>query len=722
MAAFRNGDLNLTGGATPERIAAKIVSSQFFSVLGVQPLIGRSFLPPEDEPGSSPVVLIGEGLWKRRFGEDPGILGKGLVVNGKSCTVIGVIPSNLRDFGLSELFLTLGQWNDPTILDRKYHPGLSVIALLKPGATLKAARIDVENIARQLAEQYPDTNKGYGVVATPVADYIVGNVRPTLYLLFGAVGFVLLISCANVANLLLARSTVRRKEIAIRCALGAGRTRIVTQLLTESVLLATLGGALGLLLSAWLTDPKQMGSAVPGGLPRMQEIRTDGTVLAFALAISVLTGILFGMIPGLQSTKTALIDTLREGVRGGTSGRQRIRNILVIFEIAAALVLLVGAGLMIRTIARLSGVDPGFDARKLLTFQVALSPSKLASPSVVRSFFPQFLERIESIPGVESASLTMDLPLSDDTEFPFSIEGRPRPTRSSEMMWALLYPTSPHYLRTMKIPLLRGRFFTDRDTDKSPSVVVIDETMARSIFQREDPIGKRVIFEGIGVVSEIIGVGGHVKHWGLATDAENKIQYQLYMPYLQIPDQFMTLTGEASTYVVRSSISPLSLTTAVRGETLAMDKDQPLYNVRTMEQVVNRTLLEQKFSLLLLMVFAGAALALASVGIYGLISYSASQRVHELGINLALGAQRRDVLQLVVGQGMLQVLIGMSLGVAAALALTRLLRHLLFEVSSYDPLTFAGVVIILSFVAFLACYLPARRATMVDPVEALRYE
>jgi predicted permease len=560
---------------------------------------------------------------------------------------------------------------------------------------------------------------------------MVGDVRPALMVLLGAVGFVLLIACANVANLLLARATSRQREMAIRAALGARRSRVIRQLLTESLLLSLAGGALGLLIASWGTQG--ILAAVPGGLPRMQEIGIDGWVLAFTLLVSLLTGVVFGIMPALQVSRVDLQATLREGSRGTSAGHHRLRALLVISEIAASLVLLIGAGLMLRTMALLSRVDPGFEVQNLLTFSVGLSPANRASADKIRSAYGALIEQVQTLPGAQAVAVANDLPLTgDDDEMPFWVNGRPRPASQSEMQWALMYPTSSNYLHAMGIPLLKGRYFNDQDNKDTASVVVIDEVMARGLFPGENPIGKSLrigindpsgeLGEGLNKPLEIVGVVGHVNHWGLDSDATAKIRYQIYFPFIQFPDQILTAMGGGMTLLIRTSLSPLSMETAVRAAVTRMDSNEPLYDVRTMQQYVTDSMADRRFSMLLLGTFAALALLLASVGVYGVISYSASQRTHEIGIRMALGAARGDVLKLIVGQGLSLVVAGIGLGLAAAFGLTRLMAGMLYGVRPTDLVTFAGVSCILAGVALLACYLPARRATKVDPMVALRYE
>jgi predicted permease len=725
MAAIREDDFNLTGAGDPERLRGRMASASFFSILGVKLALGRTFLPEEDKAGGAPVVVLGDGFWARRFGRDPGVIGRTLTLSGIRYTVVGIAPADFYFRRRDDVFVPIGQWKGVGMRDREYHPGIHVIARRKPGVPIEQVRADLNGVARQLANEYPKSNAGHSVRMDSLKDDIVGNVRQSLWVLLGAVVFVLLIACANVANLLLARATARQKEIAIRAAMGANRWRLLRQLLTESALLSLCGGALGLAIASWGVD---LGlAAVPDSLPRADNIGVDGTVLAFTLLASLGTGVLFGLAPALQLAGSDLRDSLKEAGRGLAGGRHRLRDLLVIGEMALALVLLTGAGLMIRSIVLLADVHPGFDSRNVLTLQVALSPANTSTADAVRRAYTQLLDRIETIPGVESAAINMNLPLVDDSESPVWIEGRPRPASMGDMPWAIIYPASPEYLRVMRIPLLRGRFFTEQDTARSPRVVVIDDVMARSVFAGQDPIGKRLTLGGPDIAGgtllmEIVGIVDHVRHWGLDADDTARIRSQLYMPHLQIPDDFLESASAGTTIVLRANANPLEMAAAVRAQVTGADRDQPVYNVRSMERIVAGSMAQRRFSMLLMGVFAGIALLLAAGGIYGLMSYSISQRTREIGLRMALGARRGDVLRLVVGRGAVLALLGVAIGVIAAIGVTRALATLLFGVSATDPATFAGVSCVLAAVALAASYLPARRAAKVDPMAALRHE
>jgi putative ABC transport system permease protein len=731
IAGFNWSGLNLTGRGEAEHVQGKRVTANFFTILGVPPVLGRNFDPKEDLLGGSPAVMISSGLWKQRFGGSPDVIGKSATLDGKDYNIIGVVPAWFEYRGPADIFTLLGQWDNAMLKLREIHPGIHAVGRLKPGVAVAQAQSEMSGIAARLAQIYPKTNADHGATVRPLAEQMVGQVRPVLFILFGAVGFVLLIACANVANLLLARSTGRQREMAIRSAIGASRGRVIRQLLTESTLLAVAGGGLGLLVAVWGTQA--VLKLLPGGLPRMENIHMDSWVLAFTLLVSLGTGVIFGLAPAVQGSRIDLHLTLKEGGRGSTAGHHRLRALLVISEIAASLVLLVGAGLMLKTIYELQRVDPGFDPRNVLTFQVGLSPENILTADSIRLAYKRMVDGIASVPGVEAAAVATDLPLAgDDSELPFWVSGRPRPTSQSDMLWALWYPTSPGYFRAMGIPLLRGRYFTDEDTKDSAGVVVIDDVMAKGLFPGEDPIGKSIGIadttgdagHGLNRPLEIVGVVGHVKHWGLDSDAASKIRYELYMPFVQVPDQITkAFLGTGMAMLVRTSVDPLSTVTTVRRRIAEQGGgNQLVYGIQTMQQVVSDSVADRRFSMMLLGIFAALALALAAVGIYGVIAYTASQRTHEVGIRMALGAEGRDVLKLVVGQGLGLVLLGLGAGLTAAFGLTRLMSSMLYGVRPTDFVTFAGCSLLLAGVAVFASYIPARRAAKVDPMTALRYE
>lgn len=719
IAAARNDDFNFTGAGEPEQVRGEYVSASLFPTLGVTPALGRSFLPQEDRQGAACAIMLGYGFWQQRFGADPNILGKALTLNAASCAVVGVLPKGFQFGADPKVYMPMELYNSVELRTREAHPGIRAVGRLKPGVTVEAAQAEMAAIANGLARQYPAANAGHGVRLVPMMDDVVGSIRPTLLLLVGAVGFVLIIACANVGNLLLARSTARRREFAIRIALGAERGRVVRQLLTESLLLSLGGAVIGLLLARWGTS--LVLSAAPSSLPRSEQIGIDSYVLLFTLAISVVTAVLFGLAPAFHSANANPQESLKEGTRGAGGGRHRAEGIFVAVEVGLAVVLLSGAGLMLQSIWRLFRVDPGFDTRNVLTMQVALSPTVVSTPAGIRLAFQQMLTRVAAIPGVHSAAFTSQVPLGDgDSEDSFWLGAGPQPPQD-QMTPAMFSVVTPDYPRVMHIPLLRGLFFTDRDAPGSAPVVVIDDVMARHVFPGQDPVGRQISLVGFGPV-EIAGVVGHVKTWGLDSDDTAKIRDQVYFPFTQIPDKYMSQAIAGMTLMLRSTPEPLSLVPAVRAQVAGPTRDQPVYAVRTMEQTVSRSLAERRFTMLVLVVFAATALLLAAVGIYGVMSYSVNRRTHELGIRTTLGAPRGEIIGLVLRQGMKPALIGMAGGLAAALALTRFLAALLYGVRPADPATLAAVTLLLGTIALLACYIPARRATALDPLTALRCE
>jgi predicted permease len=727
LAAYRNDDFSITGSGEAERVRVGMVSAGFFETLGVNPTRGRLFTAEEDRKGIAPVALISAGLWQRKFGSAPDIVGKRITMNGDSYTVIGVIPASfhLESTNFSEdkdVFVPIGGDTDPLFHERDVHPGTRAIGRLKPGVTLAAAQADMDQIANNLALAYPDADKGAGVSLVPLKKDIVGDVQPFLWVLLGAVGFVLLIACVNVANLQLARATTRSREFAIRAALGASQSRVIRQLLTESVLLGLAGGGLGLLLAAWGTQAAL--KVLPETLPRAQDVGVDGRVLIFTLVASVVAGVLVGLAPALKISRPNLQETLKESGRGASGARHRAQGLFVVVEMAMALVLLIGAGLMIRSLLDLWNVNPGFNPKGVLTFAVSLSPSLGANATTSRNAIREMDEKLKSIPGVENvSSMGGALPMNGDNEFPFWLGSEPKPADQSGMKQSLVYLTEPDYLSAMGIPLHRGRFVTRDDNEHSPPVIVIDESFAREYFPNQDPIGKRINIGIINAEPEIVGVVGHVKQWGLDTDGDAKhpIVAQAYMPFLQIPDQFWSGPPQ-SEVVVRTKGSPAAMVPAIRAAIEKMNGENVMYEIKPMEEVVADSLAARRFSMILLGVFAALALLLSSIGIYGVISYVVGQRTHEIGIRMALGAQRSHVLRLMLGEGMRMALAGVVIGIAAALGLTRLMTNMLFGVSAADPITFCAVAVVLASVALTACYIPARRAMRVDPMVALRYE
>ncbi|HXW18120.1 MAG TPA: ABC transporter permease [Candidatus Acidoferrales bacterium] len=723
LAAYRPDDFSMTGMGETERVRADMVSADFFPILGVRFTAGRNFSHDEDRMGAAPVALVTAGFWKRKFGSAPDIVGRRVALDGRDYTIIGVLPASFHlsmwNFQDADVFVPIGQWNDVLFLDRDVAMGMDAIGRLKPGVTLAQARADMAGITDRLAAAYPESNVGVGATLTPLRELMVGEIKPFLLVLFAAVGFVLLIACVNVANLLLARSAVRAREFAIRAALGASRGRVIRQLLTESVLLSVAGGGLGLLVSAWGTHAAV--SLLPQHLPHAEQIGFDGRVFLFAAAISIISGILFGLAPALRTSQPSLQASLQEGGRGASGARHRAQGMFVVVEMAMALVLLIGAGLMIRSLVRLWGINPGFNPHHVATFQVGLAPSmQTQPPAAIRSTLLHLRDTIASVPGVESVSLLRGgLPMSGDSDDPFWIEGKPKPLADSDKPWGLWYEVEPDYLKVMGIPLKRGRFFTPQDTESSPHVVVIDEDLAAKYFPGEDPIGRHLVDEYVGP-AEIVGVVGHVNQWGLQ-DNEN-MHAEFYLPFRQIPDRFMSRAARTVDVLIRTKQQPLALVETIRHAIERMNSEQVVYEIRAYDDIVASSIAAQRFSMLLLGSFALLALLLSSIGIYGVISYLVGQRTREIGIRIALGAQRTDILRMVLGRGANMALVGVALGLVGALGLTRLMSSLLFGVSATDPLTFLAVACLLTFVALTACYIPARRATRVDPIVALRYE
>ena len=722
MAISRGFGFSLLGSGEPERVSARLTSADLFSVLGVQPVLGRTFLPGEDEPGAPPLVLISADLWQRKFSSAQDVVGKGLTLDDKSYTVVGVLPANLPVYTTTDVFVPIGQWNSPALKRRGAALGLHGIGRLKPGVTVEQGEADLDRIMNDLAVAYPETNKGNGAKVSPLKQRIVGNIGPILWMLLGAVGFVLLIACVNVSNLLLARSTGRTREFAIRTALGAARWRLLRQSLTESMLLALTGGALGLIVAGWGTQAAL--AALPTTIPRAAEVGLDRRVLIFTLVLSVLTGILAGLAPALKTSQWRLSETLKEGGRGASGGHGRAQGVLVAVEMALALVLLIGAGLMIRSLSALWNVDPGFRADNAWTFGLSLSPAMMtAKPEEIQVSLNDLSDRLGATPGVKAHSFSDGgVPLQGADDLGFWLEGEPKPATGSDMHTALVYRVEPGYLAAMGIPLKRGRFFSHQDNDKSPRVVVIDEAFARKYFGDTDPIGKRILQEDQNLPEgqysqEIIGVVGHVKQWSLDADEEQSLQAQLYEPFRQVQ---MGWSGLG--VVVRSDDGRSIPFDSIRNVVQNHNKQNVITRPQTMNEVIASTLASHRFAMILLDGFAVVALLLASLGLYGVISYLVGERKHELGIRLALGAQRRDVLRLVLGHGMKMALAGVALGLIAAFGLTRLLSKMLFGVSATDPITFTVIAVLLVAVALLACYMPARRATKVDPLVALRYE
>ncbi|MCI0486444.1 MAG: ABC transporter permease [Blastocatellia bacterium] len=730
IGVFNRGSYNLTGSGEPERILAARMSADLFAALKADASIGRVYTDDEDKPGANAVVVLSHGLWQRRFGGEPQILNQTISLNGRGYTVIGVMPQEFQFPNRVEMWVPVAPLSDdPDWQQRGNHPGLIGVARLRAGVTLEQARSDMESVAVSLEQQYPQTNQGNRVRIRPLKEVAVGDVGPALWMLLGAVGFVLLIACANVANLLLARAATRQREMAIRTALGAGRWRIIRQLLTESVMLALLGGGLGVLLAQWGVD--LLLKLNPDSLPRADEIATDNRVLLFTIALSILTGLVFGLIPALQTSRTDVHETLKEAGRSSTGSRHWLRNGLIVTEVALTLVLLVGAGLLIRSFYSLIQVDPGFSYERVLSFNISLPNQQYDTPEKRIAFYQRLIENIQAIPGVQSAGYASGLPLGNNGwQTSFTVDGQPPPPGQAPLMEACL--VSPDYFRTMNISLKAGRWFTEQDNrehlrgrdlsrmseeqieEEALNSIVIDEEFARRHWPDEDAVGKHIRpgRDPSGPFIEVIGIVGRVKMDGLNTDS-NRVQG--YMPFLQLPGNDMTV-------VLKSSIEPEQVVAAARKQVQAIDPGQPIYNTRTLLEIRSESIAPERLNLLLLGSFASLALLLAIVGIYGVMSYSVTERTREIGLRMALGAQQGDVLRLVIWKGMKLAVAGVVIGLAASYFLTRLMKRLLFEMSASDPVTFALVALLLSVVALVACWVPARRAARVDPMEALRYE
>jgi predicted permease len=721
LALSRRDSMVLTGAGEPERVAVRMCTPDFLPILGIQPIAGRLYTKEEDRPGAAPVVVLAESLWRERFNADPQAVGSSAALDGKDYTILGVVPDLPRQFSRTDVFFPLGQWSEPTLYLRGYSLGTVGLARIKTGMTLAGARADLSRVAKNLAAAYPKEDSDLTFSVVPFRTQMVGDMRRTLLLLFGAVGFVLLIACANVANLLLARSTSRKRELAIRVTMGAGRGRVVRQLLTETSLLALLGGLLGLLLAIWGTHA--MIGASPAGLLNAEVTGINVRVLFFTLGLSLATGILFGAVPAWKASRVNVQETLKEGGRGSTASHQAVQSALVIAEIALALVLLAGAGLLIRSLTRVWEVSPGFDPHNVFTFSVAASPEAAADGAKIRSMYRRLIENLEALPGAEAASeLFGNLPFTGDSDIELWREDRPAPQQIADAPDALYYTVEPDYLNALRIPLLSGRFISKQDQPGSPVVVVINERAARQLFPNEEPLGKHLHLTFFDESVEIVGVAGTIKHFGLDAPPSEESQFQIYLAAQQVPDRMVPMLAKGATVVVRTQGPPGTMAAAARQVVHEVDSRQVMFNEGSMEQLLNDSMASRRFSLVMLGVFAGLALLLASIGIYGVISNLVGQSMHEFGVRMALGAQPGDVLRLVMSRGARLDTLGVAIGVAAALPLMRLLNHQLFGVSSADPLTFGGVALLLTAVALVACFIPAYRATRVDPLVTLRHE
>ncbi|HZE57082.1 MAG TPA: ABC transporter permease [Chthoniobacterales bacterium] len=710
LAAYTGAPLNLTGEAEPQRLIGMKVTAHYFNVYGIKPLLGRFPLPEEDAVGKNHVVVLSYGFWQRVFGGARDVVGRSVQLSGEPYQIVGVAPY----FGIAskvDVWTPMAFTPKESANDARGGHYISVGGRLKPGVTVRQAKAELDVIANQLAIQYPDPQKGWGIFMMPLQDYMVRDVKPVLYTLLGAVGCVLLIACANLANLLLARATARHREISIRAALGAGRGRLIRQLLTESVVLAVCGGIAGVILARWGLDA--LLALAPTSLPRISEIHLDPAVLIFSLALSILTGLLFGIAPAWLAARADVNEALKQGTRGSTEGgaRGRLRSALVVIEVTFALVLLGGAGLLARSFMQLANVDPGFIPENATLMRLSLPQKKYAENDQQTAFANALLERMKNLPGVQAAGLTHSMPLVGDYVLGFNIEGRPA-IDPADLPSTNYYSVTPDYFRAMGIRLIRGRIFTPQDDAKAPRVAIINETMAHQFFPNEDPIGKRInITNGPDTWREIVGIVADIKQYSLdkATTAQS------YEPFAQVP--FTSLN-----VVIRTKGSPAALLGALRPTVYAVDKDQPVGTIRPLEEIMADSIARQRFAMTLLTVFSGIALVIAAIGIYGVMAYNVVQRTGEFGIRMALGAQQRDVLRLVLTQGGKLIGLGLAIGLLATLGASRAMGSMLFNTSAYDPLTLTSITLLLGAVALIACFFPANRATKVNPIEALRVE
>jgi putative ABC transport system permease protein len=727
IGVYRGAAVNLTGSGDPDRLNGSLASSGVFKAMGIAPLAGRIFSMAEDQAGTDRVAIISERLWRSHFNADAGIVGRALMLNGQPHTVVGIMPISMRfPSRLTDVWLPLGLFVR-TFPPRGAHPGLQGVAKTKPGVTVGQAIADMDTVARRIEQQYPDSSTNLAVRITPYYEQVVQNVRPALLVLVAAVAFVLLIGCANLANLMLAKSEARQREIAIRAALGAARSRIVQQLLAESLVLAAVGGALGALLASWAV--KAFVASQPTTVPRLDQLTVDGRVLSFVAAISIATGVLFGLVPALRASAPDLAASLKESIRGSASAAaRRFRSALVIAEVALALVLLIGAGLMIRSFGRLMSVDPGFNPERVITIRLTLPDAKYPDRARWTAFHQELLRRVRALPAIDAAGINSAVPLEGGGfDGPVMAEGGELPNRSRPGTQTLFQTSSPEYFRAMGIQVLKGRVFTDRDTADAAAVAVVDESLAQRLFPNADPIGKRIAFEFSGdhgaanmqpVWRDVVGVVRHVRHYGMASEPPF---VQVYTPYLQLPTYFQQRRPSMA-LVVRTTLEPQALAATLRREVAAIDRDIPVYGVQTMATYLAQNTEQPRLNVMLLTGFGTLALLLSVIGVYGVLSYSVSQRTQEIGIRMALGATRRDVLTLIVGHGMLLTTVGIAIGLAASYVVTKSMTAMLFQVSPHDPATFAAIAALLTVVALGASALPGLRATRVSPTEALRYE
>ncbi len=723
----RSYGFSMTGRGDAAQLSAEFLSDGYFAVLGVRPVLGREFTPADETPGASPVAMISEELWRNRFGGAPNALGQTIILDGKSFSIVGVIPASLKlqvsNFQVSDVYAPIPQWDNSILMSRGAGLGFHGIGRLKPGVTITQARADMENVTGNLAAAFPDDDRGIGASMVSMKEQIVGSTRSFLLILLGAVGFVLLIACVNVASLMLARASVRSCEFAVRAALGASRGRVIRQLLTESLLLGIAAGAIGLLPAAF--GLKAALHALPAALPRAEEIGLDFRVLAFITLISIVTGILFGLAPAWRVAKDNPQTGMKEGGRGSLSSNQRTLSAFVVVEVAMALVLLTGAGLMVRSLMRLWDVDPGFNAHNVEMFSISMPPAmSTATPAMIRAKHLTLNDALAEVPGVTAVSQTWGaVPLAREDDQWFWIDGQPKPKTNNDMSWVIDYIVDPDYQRVMGIPLKRGRFLSRHDDEHAPRVVVIDEVFANKYFPGQDPIGKRIDLDNFGgKAAEIVGVVGHVKQWGLDSDDTQQLRAQYYLACMQVSDDFLLGMRSGSNFLVRYDGNLAPVIVGLRSTVRHMSNEQVLFGEQTIEDIVATSMASRRFAMILLEGFAALSLLLACMGIYGVMAYLVSQRTQEVGIRMALGAKCSDVLLLVFKRGARLAAVGMAIGVVSAIGLTRLMQQLLYDVSPTDPAVIAAVCVLLMLVALAACFMPARRAASIEPMRALRTE
>lgn len=723
MAIYRYQDYNFASageGTATERVSGMMVSADFFRTFGQTAVLGRDLTSADDQPGGNPVAVIGGGFWQRRFGASPSVLGHLVTLNGKPYTIIGIMPAEFTLYGAQhDVYTPIGQWTDPNFRDRGVEVSTHAVGRLAAGVSLAQAQADLNLVARDLSAAYPTADRNIGIRIVSLKDDFVGSVQPLLLVLLGAVGFLLLIACVNVANLLLARALSRSRELAVRVALGATRSRLVRQLLTESAVLATAGGMLGFLLAVVGTRSARV--ILPSALPRTAGISVDRHVLVFTLATCAFAALLFGLAPALRGARADVQSVLKEASRGSGGGRHRTQRAFVAVEVALALVLLVGAGLMLRTLQALWHVDPGFEPRGAITFSLSLPGTPRTTSEETRTRLRRLDAAMRDVPGVDAVSVTLgSRPLIHDTSLPFWVEGRAKPANLHDMPMTMCYLVESGFRRAMGLSLERGRFVSDADDEHAPVVVDIDDAFARLYFPHENPVGKRIDITGFDVQAEIVGVVGHVKQWGLGADPASAVEGQIYYPFMQLPEKLMPLAANGVAVVLRTRGAPGPVVAAVRRAVGTVEPGDVIYDVKGLDDILATSLAPRRLTMTLLGAFAVLALVLACVGLYGVISYLVNQRTHEIGIRIALGAQRAEIVRLILEEGLHMAVVGAALGLIAALGLARLMAAELYGVSAHDPFTFGAVAVMLVAVAVAACYMPARRAAHIDAAMAMR--